>query len=107
MITENKRKIRDAFEHAITAQNSFRTGINNPNNKITVMLAGHPYILNDSYINMNIIKKLNDKGIGIITEEFAPSPLADSQVKTNSKTFLDILSQFIWCSHSILSRIKN
>lgn len=81
MITENKRKIRDAFEHAITAQNSFRTGINNPNNKITVMLAGHPYILNDSYINMNIIKKLNDKGIGIITEEFAPSPLADSQVK--------------------------
>lgn len=81
MITSNKRKITSAFENAIAAQKIYKTGIYNPKAEINIMLAGHPYIIDDSFINMNIVKKLTDKGIGIITEEFAPSPLADSQVK--------------------------
>jgi predicted nucleotide-binding protein (sugar kinase/HSP70/actin superfamily) len=38
---------------------------------IKIALLGHPYNVYDSYANMNLIKKLNKLGIGIITEEFA------------------------------------
>ena len=45
------------------------------------MLAGHPYIVNDAFLNMNIVNKLKAKGIGIITGEFAPSSITETQIK--------------------------
>ena len=48
---------------------------------ITVMLAGHPYIVYDAFLNMDIVNKLKAKGIGILTEEFAPCAASESQVK--------------------------
>jgi len=80
LITRNKNKIKNAFELALKAQNGFSTGISEFR-KITVMLAGHPYIINDPFINMDIVNKLKAKGIGIITEEFAPEQVSESQVK--------------------------
>lgn len=43
-----------------------------PENSITVALLGHPYNIYDSYVNMNIIKKLKGMGASIITAEFLP-----------------------------------
>ena len=45
-----------------------------PNNKgreypITAALIGHPYIIYDRFLSMNIITKLNDLGIGVVTED--------------------------------------
>lgn len=47
----------------------FRTGFHDQGYPIKVALAGHPYNLYDTFINMNIKKKLNNLGVGVITEE--------------------------------------
>lgn len=80
IITRDKSKIKHAFDLALDAQSSYKTGIYSPKD-ITVMLAGHPYILNDAYLNMDIVNKLTAKGIGIITEEFASSSILEDQVE--------------------------
>lgn len=79
-ITRNRSKIKHAFELALKAQSNYKTGILDQKD-ITVMLAGHPYIVNDAFLNMNIVNKLKAKGIGIITEEFAPSSITETQIK--------------------------
>lgn len=80
MITSSRSKIKHAFELALKAQSNYSTGILNQKD-ITVMLAGHPYVVNDAFLNMDIVNKLTAKGIGIITEEFAPGSVSETQVK--------------------------
>jgi len=79
MINRNRNRIKSAFELALKAQNNSRSGILQQKD-ITVMLAGHPYVVNDAFLNMDIVKKLMAKGIGIVTEEFAPGPDSEKQV---------------------------
>lgn len=62
--------IKESLLKAIEYQENFRTGINDTDTSIKVALAGHPYNVYDSFVNMNLIKKLRKLGIGIITEEF-------------------------------------
>ncbi|HAA25136.1 MAG TPA: 2-hydroxyglutaryl-CoA dehydratase [Ruminiclostridium sp.] len=69
VVTKDSAVIKRAFISAVTAQKKGRAGINEQGRKLTVMLAGHPYIIYDDYLNMGIINKLRAKGIGIITEE--------------------------------------
>lgn len=68
-ITRSPVKIEKALSLAIKAQNSFKSEKGNMKYPINVALAGHPYNVKDSFINMNLIKKLNKHGIGILTEE--------------------------------------
>lgn len=79
-ITRDRSRIKHAFELALKAQNSHKTGIYRPKD-ITVMLAGHPYIVNDALLNMDIVHKLTERGIGIITEEFAPGEVTEEQLQ--------------------------
>ena len=79
-ITRSRSRIRHAFELALKAQNSHKTGIMDQKD-ITVMLAGHPYIVYDAFLNMDLVNQLKAKGIGILTEEFAPCAASESQVK--------------------------
>ena len=44
-------------------------GRKNLNSKKTIVLLGHPYILNDRYLNMDIISKIEKEGYNIITQE--------------------------------------
>lgn len=81
VVTRNRGLIRRAFHYALRAQNASQTGICEYGQRLTVMLAGHPYLLYDSFLNMNIVEKLRRKGIGIVTEEYSNSDLADSNVK--------------------------
>lgn len=82
MITRDKKKIFNAFRLALRAQCNFQSGICQPGNRFSIMLAGHPYILFDQFLNMGIVHKLRSKGIGIVTEEFANEAISKEQVKT-------------------------
>lgn len=70
MVTKNRGKIDRAFEKSVKNQEDFKLGIITSGYKINIALAGHPYNLYDTFTNMNIVKKLNSLGIGIITEEY-------------------------------------
>ena len=70
LLRKNKYEIKRAFINAINAQTAYETGINDTGYEINVALTGHPYNIYDSFLNMNLVKKLNDLGIGIITAEF-------------------------------------
>lgn len=85
VITGRKSKIKNAFELALKAQKKHHTGINAPGENLTVMLAGHPYIIYDDFLNMGVVKKLRSRKIGIITEEFAGRNMLESQVKLLTK----------------------
>lgn len=85
VLTDKKNKIKNAFELALKAQKRHHTGINIPGENLTVMLAGHPYIIYDDFLNMGIVKKLRAKKIGIITEEFAGRSILESQINKLSK----------------------
>ncbi|EKQ51691.1 MULTISPECIES: acyl-CoA dehydratase activase-related protein [unclassified Clostridium] len=70
MITNNKKKIKRAYYEALNEQNKSQIGIKSEGYKINIALIGHPYNVYDNFINMNLVKKLNMLGVGIITEEF-------------------------------------
>jgi predicted nucleotide-binding protein (sugar kinase/HSP70/actin superfamily) len=80
-ITKDKSIIQKAFDTALREQDKFTTGIKNENYNINVALAGHPYNIYDNYINMNIVKKLNKLGVGVITEEYVEEELIDNEAK--------------------------
>ncbi|MCM8709723.1 acyl-CoA dehydratase activase-related protein [Clostridium sp. SYSU_GA19001] len=81
-ITKDKWVIQKAFDTALREQLRFVTGIKNENYNINVALAGHPYNIYDSFINMNIVKKLNKLGVGVITEEYVDDESIEDEVKT-------------------------
>lgn len=81
MITKNKQEIRKAYSKALNEQNKFKTGIKTETCKINVALIGHPYNVYDNFINMNLVKKLNKLGVGVITEEFINDTFINNQVK--------------------------
>lgn len=81
VITNKKSKIKKAFQLGQKALAHHKTGLYEPNNNLTIMLAGHPYILYDEFLNMGVVEKLRAKKIGIITEEFADNSMLEEQVK--------------------------
>jgi len=82
LITGNPVKINRALKSAIEAQISIKRDTEVMQYPIKVALAGHPYNVNDSFINMNLIKKLNGHGIGIITEENVDNNLKIKQISS-------------------------
>ena len=69
-ITRNRIKINRALKLALDVQEKHSPLLNDQPYKFNVALVGHPYNIYDSFINMNLVKKLNEFGIGVITEEF-------------------------------------
>ena len=82
MITKDNSKVGVAFNKALETQRNFKFGIKNEGFKKNVALVGHPYNLYDTFINMNIVKKLNKLGVGVITEEYMDEEQIKSEVKT-------------------------
>jgi len=48
---------------------------------VTIVVIGHTYIINDAYINFNIIKKLKERNIRVLTSD----KLTESEVNANIK----------------------
>ncbi|MCG8483700.1 MAG: acyl-CoA dehydratase activase-related protein [Clostridia bacterium] len=80
-IINNKQKINDAYEKASHEQQAFELGIKDDQYSKKVALVGHPYCVHDSFFNMNIVKKLNEMGVGVITEETIPKQYFDVELK--------------------------
>jgi predicted nucleotide-binding protein (sugar kinase/HSP70/actin superfamily) len=85
--TGNKKKIKFAFEKALINFNQYKKSIkkgflpidgfsNQPselgkhtNNENKIVLLGHPYVLYDSHISMDLIKKLRFHGFTVLTQD--------------------------------------
>lgn len=67
--TKNILKIKKAYKLSLEKQREYNCGIKNEGYKLNVALVGHPYNIYDDFVNMNLVKKLNALGIGVITEE--------------------------------------
>ena len=80
-VTTNSFSIKNAFMKAYDGHLINENGIKNEGYEINVALAGHPYNIYDSYINMNLIKKLNDLDIGVETMEFTQSLSLDLEIE--------------------------
>ncbi|MBA5851922.1 2-hydroxyglutaryl-CoA dehydratase [Clostridium sp. cel8] len=81
LFTKNLIKINLAYKSALNVQKKFKTGIKDATFPIKVALVGHPYNIHDSFVNMNVVKKLNKLGIGLFTEECLNRCIIDDQVK--------------------------
>lgn len=81
MMTNNNKRIKDAFYKALEEQRKFKFGIKNEGFNKNIALVGHPYNIYDTFINMNIVKKLNKLGVGVITEEYAEEEQIKAEVK--------------------------
>ncbi len=82
MITKDTSKIKAAFNMALEEQKNFKFGIKDEGFKTTIALVGHPYNIYDTFINMNVVKKLNKMGVGVVTEEYVEEDQIKLQVKS-------------------------
>lgn len=91
-ITHNRYSIMNAFKSALNVQSGFEErlklwgdfnkALNNnlkweePGNK-RIAVIGHPYIIYDSYINMDILKKISCQGYSVITPQMVEREVID------------------------------
>ena len=69
-LRKNNYEIKRAFVNALNVQSNHEIGIRDSGYEINIALTGHPYNIYDSFLNMNLVKKINDLGMGIITADF-------------------------------------
>ncbi|MCK9444443.1 MAG: acyl-CoA dehydratase activase-related protein [Tissierellaceae bacterium] len=77
----SQKMIRSSFDEALEIQSRHNPGIKDENFKYTIALGGHPYNIYDKFINMNIIEKLNQMDVGILTEERVGEEIKNEEVK--------------------------
>lgn len=63
------KSVNAAFDTAIQKHRKYNPGIHQRGYPYKVALIGHLYNVQDSFVNLNLIKKLNALGIGVITAE--------------------------------------
>ena len=78
---KNNYQIKKAFVNALIAQDKHETGINDSEYEINMALLGHPYNIYDSFSNINLVKKLNKLGIGVITAEFTDDDILHNEAE--------------------------
>lgn len=66
----NDLRMDKAFQSAMENQRNTSFGIHDCGYRRRVFLAGHPYNIYDSFANLNLVKKLHELDIGVITEEW-------------------------------------
>lgn len=82
LLTNSRSRIQQAFNKALEEQREYHIGYNDScEYPRLIALAGHPYTIYDSYLNMNIVQKLHGLGVGIITEETVSEELIDQEVQ--------------------------
>ncbi|WP_163191746.1 acyl-CoA dehydratase activase-related protein [Clostridium thermarum] len=81
MLNCSKKEIVDAYRKAEEFYNSSEHGHEDRSFRHKVALMGHTYNVYDNYVNMNIKKKLNKLGIGVITEERVNKETIERKIK--------------------------
>ena len=80
LFTNSSSTIEKAYNIALMTQQNHRSGIKDEGYKLNIALIGHPYNVYDKFSNMDVVKKLNKLGIGIITEEYVDRAELDHQL---------------------------
>ncbi|WP_392486632.1 acyl-CoA dehydratase activase-related protein [Haloimpatiens sp. FM7315] len=83
-VNKNRSMIKSAFLKALDLQRDYKTGFEDVSYEFKLALLGHPYNVQDEFLNMNIKNKLNKLGFGVVTEEFVP----DEEIKKYAKELL-------------------
>lgn len=78
LLAKTKNQIKQAFTAALSYQKRSESGYNQKDFPETAALIGHSYIINDRFVNMGLVKKLNGFGIGTITPEYVESNEIDN-----------------------------
>lgn len=96
VITRDKKIVLKAYEKALSIQKSFLSRLRmsgdfdfsisddgsirreEPDKRKKIGLIGHPYNMYDSFVNMNIMKKLKESGFDVITPEMLEPARIDS-----------------------------
>lgn len=86
VISNDEDLIIRAFAKALLQQKRFIPGQNDQKYPLKVALIGHTYNINDAFINMELIKKINGAGVGVITEEYVDSMKIEEEVAKLFKT---------------------
>ncbi|TYQ16455.1 UNVERIFIED_CONTAM: putative nucleotide-binding protein (sugar kinase/HSP70/actin superfamily) [Acetivibrio alkalicellulosi] len=99
----DKTKIKKAFKEAITSYGEYRKKVKqgviptdildkklsvvkkNDENMLNIAVIGHSYNLYDKYTNMNMIEKLKNNGINVITVDMVDGKIIDEKVKQLNK----------------------
>ncbi|MDD5016907.1 MAG: acyl-CoA dehydratase activase-related protein [Eubacteriales bacterium] len=70
-LTTNITALRSAFYIAMNKQKEYRSGFIDNTCVYKTALIGHTYLIHDRFINMNLVNKLHNLGIGVLTHEYA------------------------------------
>ncbi len=116
--TDNNTKVKKAYKKASIAyaasQEALKKGDAFPKNKdnsMKIALFGHSYMLYDSFINLNLVKKLKNQGIDIITVDMVDGSYAgedptglNKSLKLNKKMFWNFGSKAVAAAANVLER---
>lgn len=71
LLDRDKKNVKKAVDKTIKymKESDRKPQIIKNNDKVNILLTGHPYNINDEFINMNIIQKLNKKANTIFTKD--------------------------------------
>ncbi|MFA5577288.1 MAG: acyl-CoA dehydratase activase-related protein [Tissierellaceae bacterium] len=82
MLGADRRLIENSFTKALDVQARHNPGIRDEKYRITIALGGHPYNIYDSFVNMNIVAKLNAMDVGVITEEYIGEEIKSQELRS-------------------------
>lgn len=96
----NPARINKGISAARKAHEEFKSAVNKGNTpdriikvlpkevsktRFRIGLIGHPYLLYDSFVNMNLIKKLRDRGVEVITPDMIDPQIINERCMELSK----------------------
>lgn len=112
----NKQKIRDAFEVARSTYRQDRLenlGIplsddkdsNNKENKLNILLMGHVYTVYDRFLNLDLVKKIQQFDTQVWTlDAFDSRALKISSRKLNKPMFWNYGTKALGCAYELINR---
>jgi len=107
VLTKNENKIMAALDKALQRHGNSKTGFNDEGYPLKIGLIGHAYNIYDKFINMDLKKKLNGLGIGIITSEYINgADIADEVGKLFKKTFWTFAQEYYGAAVCIIKTKK-
>lgn len=86
-LTNNRYLVRKALGKAISVQKAYdaeKIGISDSSGS-RVAVIGHSYLLNDNYINMNLLDKLKKRNVNVITPDMIEESVINSYAGCFSK----------------------
>ena len=73
LLSRDSTRVSSALERALESQRQSDIGIKTKGRSLTIAVLGHPYQVYDSFVNMNLMKKLERAGAGVLTLETLPA----------------------------------